>query len=70
VYGRYQVTDRPPFAEAYAEAKLSEAARDAKAHEAARLTAVSYRTIIFDPVVLTLGPEKMPETGLQTSGRT
>ena len=47
----YQVT-KPSFAEAYAEARKSEETRDAEQRERARLTAVSYRTVIFDPVVL------------------
>ncbi len=33
-----QVVERPPFAEAYAEAKKSETARDAEQRERARLT--------------------------------
>ena len=43
---------RPPFSAAYAEAKKSEETRDAEQRERARLTAVSYRTVIFDPVAL------------------
>ena len=44
-----------PFSDAYAEAKKSEETRDAEQRERARLTAVSYRTVIFDPVVLMAG---------------
>jgi hypothetical protein len=48
LFGRSVTEQRPPFAQAYAEAQKSEAQRS----ESARLTAVSYRTVIFDPVTM------------------